>query len=61
MLQWTTAGKGQRFALLVHHTDAKREFAYDKGATKALREAGAKNWAIVNMKDDWKVIYPPLK
>ena len=61
MLQWTTAGKGQRFALLVHHTDAKREFAYDKGAEKALKEADAKNWIIVNMKDDWKIIYPPLK
>jgi phosphoserine phosphatase len=61
MLQWTTAGQGLRLAILVHHTDAKREFAYDKGAEKALKEADAKNWIIVNMKDDWKVIYPSAK
>jgi hypothetical protein len=61
MLQWTTAGQGARFALLVHHTDARREFAYDKGAGKALGEAAAKNWTVVNMKNDWKVIYPPDK
>jgi hypothetical protein len=61
MLQWTTAGQGLRLALLVHHTDAKREFAYDKGAENALKEADAKNWIIVNMKDDWKVIYPSEK
>jgi len=61
MLQWATAGQGLRLALLVHHTDAKREFAYDKGAENALKEADAKNWIIVNMKDDWKVIYPSEK
>jgi len=60
MLQWTTAGKGSRFGLLVHHTDAKREFAYDKGANKALKEAQARGWTVVDMKRDWKVIYPPL-
>ena len=58
MLQWTTAGKGPRFGLVVHHTDAKREFAYDKGATKALKEAQAKGWTVVDMKRAWKVIYP---
>jgi len=58
MLQWTTAGKGARFALLVHHTDAEREFAYDDGATRALAEAEAKGWPVVDMKHDWKVIYP---
>jgi len=58
MLQWTTAGKGARFALLVHHTDAEREFAYDEGATRALAEAEAKGWPVVDMKHDWKVIYP---
>ena len=59
MLQWTSAGQGARFALLVHHTDAEREYAYDKGATKALDEAQAKGWTVVDMKHDWKVIYPP--
>jgi hypothetical protein len=46
MLQWTTAGSGPRFALIVHHTDAAREWAYDRAST------------VVNMKDDWKTIFP---
>lgn len=60
MLQWATAGKGARFALLVHHTDANREWAYDKGAENALREAASKGWTVVDMKKDWKVVYPPV-
>ena len=60
MLEWTTiAAKGARLALLVHHTDAAREYAYDKGAEKALAEAKARNWTVVDMQRDWKVIYPP--
>jgi len=63
MLQWTTAGSGARFALLVHHTDAEREWAYDRTSSngrldKALDEALAKGWAVVDMKNDWKIIYP---
>ena len=63
MLQWTTAGSGPRFALLVHHTDAAREWAYDRTShvgklDKALDEAVAKGWTVVNMKDDWKTIFP---
>jgi phosphoserine phosphatase len=63
MLQWTTAGKGPRFALLVHHTDAEREWAYDRKSPvgrldKALDEAAAKGWTVVDMKHDWKIIYP---
>ena len=63
MLQWTTAGSGARFALLVHHTDAAREWAYDRTShvgklDKALDEAVAKGWTVVNMKDDWKTIFP---
>lgn len=66
MLQWTTAGQGARFALLVHHTDVEREWAYDKNSAigrldKALSEAGAKGWTVVDMKQDWKVIYPSDK
>jgi haloacid dehalogenase-like hydrolase len=66
MLQWTTAGQGQRFALLVHHTDAEREWAYDKNSSvgrldKALTEAKAKGWTVVDMKQDWNVIYPSDK
>jgi phosphoglycolate phosphatase-like HAD superfamily hydrolase len=64
MLQWTTAGKGARFALLVHHTDAKREWAYDRKShigklDRALDEANTKGWTVVDMKDDWKTIFRP--
>jgi phosphoserine phosphatase len=63
MLQWTAAGKGARFCLYVHHTDAKREFAYDRKSSigrldKGLDEAQAKGWTVVDMKNDWKIIYP---
>ena len=63
MLQWTTAGSGARFALLVHHTDAEREWTYDRTSSfgrldKALDEARAKGWTVVDMKNDWKIIYP---
>ncbi len=63
MFQWTTAGIGARFALLVHHTDAKREWAYDRASSivhldTALDEARAKGWTVVDMKNDWKIIYP---
>ena len=66
MLQWTTAGQGPRFALYVHHTDAEREWAYDRNSSigrldKGLDEAQAKGWTVVNMKQDWKVIYPSTK
>jgi len=66
MLQWTTAGQGKRFALYVHHTDAEREWAYDRKSSmgrldKGLDEAHAKGWTVVDMKQDWKVIYPPAK
>jgi hypothetical protein len=63
MLQWTTAGHGVRFMGLVHHTDAEREYAYDRTSNvgrldKALDEANAKSWTVVNMKNDWKRIFP---
>lgn len=63
MLEWTTAGKGARFGLIVHHTDAEREWAYDRKSPigeldKGLTDAPAKGWLLVDMKNDWKVIYP---
>jgi len=58
MLQWSTAGAGARFGLVVHHTDADREYAYDEGAENVLREAAARGWTVVDMKRDWKVVYP---
>lgn len=63
MLQWTAGGNGARFMGLVHHTDVGREWAYDRQShigmlDKALDEANAKGWTVVNMKDDWKRIFP---
>jgi hypothetical protein len=63
MLQWTGAGDGPRFLGLVHHTDAEREWAYDRDSLvgrldKAMDEARAKSWTVVDMKCDWRVIYP---
>jgi hypothetical protein len=63
MIQWTTSGAGARFGLLVHHTDGEREWAYDREShigklDKALDEAQTRGWTVVDMKQDWKVIYP---
>jgi phosphoglycolate phosphatase-like HAD superfamily hydrolase len=63
MLQWTAAGSGLRFMGLVHHTDDEREWAYDRTShigklDKALDEANAKGWTVVDMKKDWKRIFP---
>jgi hypothetical protein len=61
MLQWTAAGTGLRFGLLVHHTDSVREYAYEVSPLgtldKALSEAEAQGWTVVDMKQDWKRIY----
>ena len=64
MLQWVTAGEGPRFGLIVHHTDAVREWAYDRDSdvgrlAVALDQAGPRGWTVVSMKDDWKTIFPP--
>jgi phosphoglycolate phosphatase-like HAD superfamily hydrolase len=63
MLEWTAAGDGVRFMGLVHHTDAVREYAYDRNSPigrldKAWDEAVRRKWTVVDMKNDWKVIYP---
>jgi len=62
MLQWSAAGSGARFMGIVHHTDAAREWAYDRTShigrlDKALDEANAKGWTVVSMKDDWKNVF----
>jgi len=55
MRQWTMAGKGARLAVLIHHTDAKREWTYDcKSKIGHLDKA----WTVVDMRQEWKVIYP---
>jgi hypothetical protein len=63
MLQWPTSGSGARFGLLVHHTDAEREAAYDRDSKigkldKVLDEAAMRGWTVVDMKSDWKTIFP---
>jgi hypothetical protein len=63
MLQYTTGGSGARFGLLVHHTDAVREWAYDRDSKvgkldKALDAAPAEGWTVINMKDDWNKMFP---
>jgi phosphoglycolate phosphatase-like HAD superfamily hydrolase len=63
MLQWTAAGPGPRFCLYVHHTDAEREWAYDRNShigqlDKGLDEAKAKGWTVVDMRRDWAVVFP---
>jgi hypothetical protein len=63
MFQWTASGSGPRFGLLVHHTDTEREWAYDRRSSigklnKALDEAQVRGWTVVDMKKDWKMIYP---
>jgi hypothetical protein len=63
MLEWAKGGSGVRFALLVHHTDAEREWAYDRVSSvgkldKALDVAQAEGWTVVDMKNDWKTVFP---
>ena len=62
MLQWTAAGSGARLMGLVHHTDAEREWAYNRATSigrldKGLDEARAKGWTVVDMKKDWKRVF----
>ncbi len=63
MLEWTTAGKGPRFGLLVHHDDAVREWAYDREShigrlDRGLDEGPRRGWTLVSMEHDWKTIFP---
>ncbi|MFC3941106.1 haloacid dehalogenase-like hydrolase [Pseudomonas gingeri NCPPB 3146 = LMG 5327] len=63
MLQWTAAGGGKRFMGLVHHTDARREWAYDRQSNigrldKALDEANQRGWTVVDMASAWRKVYP---
>jgi phosphoserine phosphatase len=63
MLEWTTLADGPRFGLLVHHTDGEREYAYDRQSLvgrldKGLDLAPRRGWTVVDMRRDWKVIFP---
>ncbi|MGY8711750.1 HAD family hydrolase [Bradyrhizobium sp. 18BD] len=62
MLQWTAAGPGARFLGIVHHTDAAREYAYDRHSKigkldKAWDEAVQRGWTVVDMAKDWKTVF----
>lgn len=66
MLQYTMAATGARLAVLVHHDDAEREFAYDRNSSigkldRALDEARTRGWTVISMKQDWAQIYPPAQ
>jgi len=63
MLQYTAAGAGPRLMLYLHHTDAEREYAYDRkshvGTLDKVLDSAAKNdWIVVDMKKDWKTVFP---
>ncbi|MFI4917386.1 MAG: HAD family hydrolase [Phycisphaerales bacterium JB060] len=63
MLEYTTAGDGPRFAMIVHHTDADREWAYDRDShigrlERGLDEADERGWVVVDMAEEWKTIFP---
>jgi phosphoglycolate phosphatase-like HAD superfamily hydrolase len=62
MLEWTTAGDGPRFGMLLHHTDGEREFAYDREGhigvlNQGLDEADARGWVLVSIKEDWARVF----
>ena len=66
MLQWTAAGDGVSLQMVIHHTDAKREWAYDRDShigklDELLNQAKKQGWSIANMQLDWKIIYPTAK
>ena len=63
MIEYTMAGEGRRMGLFVHHTDGEREYAYDRKShvgtlDKALDQANANGWIIVDMKKDWNTVFP---
>lgn len=63
MLQWTAAGEKPNLCVYVHHTDSEREWAYDRNShigklDKGLDEAKAKGWTVIDMKADWKTVFP---
>jgi len=63
MLQWTCSSSGLRLCVFVHHTDSKREWAYDRGShigalDKGLDEAKLRDWTVVDMEKDWNRVFP---
>ncbi|NRA93367.1 MAG: haloacid dehalogenase-like hydrolase [Psychroserpens sp.] len=63
MLQWTASNNHKSFVLYLHHTDAAREWAYDRMSPvgkldKGLDQAKTNGWTVIDMKKDWRVVYP---
>jgi hypothetical protein len=63
MLEYITAGEGLRMGILVHHTDGEREVAYDRASPfgrldKGLANAAGLGWQIIDMRNDWKQVFP---
>jgi phosphoglycolate phosphatase-like HAD superfamily hydrolase len=63
MLEYVTTGPGRRLGMIVHHTDADREWAYDRAShvgklERGLDEAGKRGWVLIDMKRDWKIVHP---
>ena len=63
MLEWTTGAGGRRLGVIIRHTDAEREYAYDRDTKfgrldKALRAAATNGWTVVDMRQDWKNVFP---
>ncbi len=63
MMQWIAAGAGPRFCAFVHHTDGQREYAYDRDSAvgrldKGLDEARSRGWTVIDMRQDWKQVFP---
>ena len=66
MLEWTTAGEGRRLGLMVHHTDAVREWAYDRDSStgrldRGLDDAAAHGWLLIDMANEWNRVFPADK
>jgi len=66
MLEWTTTGDGARLGVLIHHTDADREWAYDRDShvgrlDRGLDEARSRGWVVVDMRDDWGTVFPKIE
>lgn len=67
MLQWTAASPHRTLQLVVQHTDAEREYAYDRdpvlgsGTGQIHAAATEHNWTTIDMAADWSAIYPPVR
>lgn len=66
MLEWTTSGSGARLGVIIHHTDAEREVAYDRASPigrldRGLDEAPKRGWIVVDMKGDWRTLFPSTR